>query len=115
MTTRSDNLIATSLAALRAALLRVPLRDLLTGREPDALLASHELHEVLEELHARGAAADEGVAREHEARVLTVHGPELGGPEVEHARGIGDDVAGAVDVTEERRVVHDPLHGYLGE
>src|SRR2546427_6727498 len=116
ITTLSFSRIRASSAALRRAALRlVPLRDLLARREPHARVPPHELHEILDELHARGAAADERVAREHEAAVLLVHGRELRGPEVEDARGIGDHVAGAVDVAEERGVVHHPLHGHLGQ
>src|SRR2546421_571554 len=104
------------LPALGAAALRlVPARDLFARREPDALGLAHELHEVLDQLHARGAPADERVARQHEAGLLAVHGRELRAPEIEYARGVGDDVARAVDVPEERGVVHDPLHGHLGQ
>ena len=47
--------------------------------------------------------------------VLPVHGDELPAPHLQHPSRIGDRVAGAVDVTEERRVVHDPLHRDLGQ
>src|SRR5467141_2850007 len=88
------------LPALGAAALRlVPARDLFARREPDALGLAHELHQVLDQLHARGAPADERVARQHEAGLLPVHGHELRAPEIEHARGVGDD----------------PLHGHLGQ
>src|SRR5204863_10042607 len=99
-TTRSLSRIAASSAALgRAALGFVPPRDLLAGGEPDTFRLAHEFHEVFDELHARGASADEGMTREHEAAVLLVHGRELGRPEVEDPRRIGDDVARAVHVT----------------
>src|SRR5262249_19740015 len=84
-----------------APLLRVPARYLFARGEPAALLLAHELHEVVEQLHARRPAADERMTRQHEAGVLAVHGRELGGPEIEHPRRIRDDVARAVDVTEE--------------
>src|SRR5438046_6268422 len=71
MTTLSERRMGASSAALgRPALRAVPLRDVLAGGEPDARAPPHELHEVLDELHARGAAADERVAGQHEAGVL---------------------------------------------
>ena len=84
-------------------------------REPDAPLATHEADEILDELHPRGPAADEGMAGQHEAAVLAVHGDELLAPHLQHPGRVGDGVAGAVDVPEQRRVVHDPLHGDLGQ
>ena len=55
------------------------------------------------------------MAREHEAAVLPVHAEEFLAPHLEDSAGVGDRVRRPVDVTEERRVVHDPLDGDLGQ
>src|SRR5215467_7117548 len=92
----------------RPAVLLVPARYLLTRREPHAALAAHERDEILDQGDPRGAAADERMARQHEAAVLAVHRGELLAPHLQHAAWIGDRVGRAVDVPEQRRVVHDP-------
>jgi len=55
------------------------------------------------------------VARQHEAAVLAVHRGELLAPHLEHAAGIRDGVGGSVHVTEEGRVVEQPLHRHLDQ
>src|SRR5213593_1012996 len=99
----------------RPSVLVVPARHLLARGEPHAALAAHVADEVLDQGHPRGAAADERVAREHEATVLTVHRDELLAPHLEYSARVGDRVGRAVDVTEERCVVHDPLDRDLGQ
>src|SRR6185503_17675260 len=76
----------------RAAVLIVPARDLVAGREPDGAMAPHEAHQLFEKGHARGATADERMAGQDEAAVLLVHRRELAAPHLEHATRVGDRV-----------------------
>jgi len=55
------------------------------------------------------------VAGQHEAAILAVHRGELLAPHLQHAARIRDRVGGAVHVTEQRRVVEQPLNRHLDQ
>jgi len=71
--------VTTTIALLKSKPLMpaafVPPRHLLAGHEPDAALTPHVAYQILDQRHARRQFADEGMAGQHEARVLSGERP----------------------------------------